>query len=83
MTRQVIKRINFLICVISIVLVSCADSDVEKVAERPNIIVILADDMGYSDLGCMGSEIRTPNLDGLANNGLLFTNCYNASRCCP
>ncbi len=51
--------------------------------KRPNIIVILADDMGYSDLGCMGSEIATPNLDRLANNGALFTHCYNASRCCP
>lgn len=51
--------------------------------KRPNIIVILADDMGYSDLGCMGSEIETPNLDMLAANGLLITKCYNASRCCP
>ncbi|MEQ9441349.1 MAG: arylsulfatase [Cyclobacteriaceae bacterium] len=49
----------------------------------PNIIVILADDMGYSDLGCMGSEIQTPNLDQLAGNGVLFTHCYNTSRCCP
>lgn len=50
---------------------------------RPNIIVILADDMGYSDLGCMGSEISTPNLDQLAANGLLMTQFYNAGRCCP
>lgn len=50
---------------------------------KPNIIVILADDMGFSDLGCTGSEIETPNLDVLANDGLLFTNCYNTSRCCP
>ncbi len=51
--------------------------------DLPNIIVILADDMGYSDLGCMGSEIATPHLDRLAKEGLLFTHCYNASRCCP
>lgn len=51
--------------------------------ERPNIILILADDMGYSDLGCMGSEIPTPNLDRLAANGLLMTQFYNAGRCCP
>ncbi len=51
--------------------------------KRPNIIVILVDDMGYSDLGCMGSEIATPNLDQLAKNGVLFTNCYNTARCCP
>lgn len=49
----------------------------------PNIIIILADDMGYSDLGCFGSEIRTPNLDRLANNGLRLTQFYNAARCCP
>ncbi len=51
--------------------------------KRPNIIVILADDMGYSDIGCFGSEIQTPNLDDLARNGLKMTNFYNASRCCP
>lgn len=50
---------------------------------RPNMIIILADDMGYSDLGCTGSEIHTPNLDKLAESGVLFTNCYNTSRCCP
>lgn len=50
---------------------------------RPNIIVIMADDMGYSDAGCYGGEIETPNLDGLAANGLRFTNFYNTSRCCP
>lgn len=53
------------------------------VDKRPNIIVILADDMGYSDLGCLGSEIRTPCLDRMAANGLLMTHCYNTSRCCP
>lgn len=50
---------------------------------RPNIIVILADDLGYSDLGCYGGEINTPNLDYLAANGLRFRNFYNTSRCCP
>ncbi len=51
--------------------------------QRPNIILILADDMGYSDLGCYGSEIRTPNLDGLAAGGLRFSQMYNSARCCP
>ena len=51
--------------------------------EKPNIIIILADDMGYSDLGCTGAEIETPALDTMAGNGLLFTRCYNTSRCCP
>ncbi len=50
---------------------------------QPNVIVILADDMGYSDLGCYGSEIKTPNLDKLANEGLIMTNFYNAARSCP
>ena len=47
---------------------------------KPNIIVILADDLGYSDLGCYGSEIETPRLDDLAENGLRFTQMYNAAR---
>jgi arylsulfatase A-like enzyme len=51
--------------------------------ERPNIILILSDDMGWSDLGCFGGEINTPNLDSLAKNGLRFTQFYNFSRCCP
>jgi arylsulfatase len=51
--------------------------------DRPNIILILADDMGYSDLGCFGSEIPTPNLDRLAYEGLRMTQFYNAARCCP
>jgi len=51
--------------------------------KRPNIIVILADDMGYSDLGCYGGEIHTPNIDYLAKNGVRFTQFYNTSRCCP
>ncbi len=50
---------------------------------RPNIILIMADDMGYSDLGCYGGEIHTPNLDQLAANGIRFTQFYNTSRCCP
>lgn len=52
-------------------------------AERPNIILIMADDMGFSDLGCYGSEIATPHLDRLAAAGLRFTHFYNAARCCP
>lgn len=50
---------------------------------RPNILLILADDMGYSDIGCFGSEIPTPNLDKLAQKGVRFSQFYNAARCCP
>lgn len=51
-------------------------------AERPNILLILADDLGYSDLGCYGGEISTPHLDALAEQGLRLTQLYNAARCC-
>ena len=54
-----------------------------KAEVRPNILVILADDMGFSDIGCYGSEIKTPNLDKLAKQGVRFQQFYNASRCCP
>ncbi|MCB1231689.1 MAG: arylsulfatase [Verrucomicrobiae bacterium] len=52
-------------------------------SERPNIVVIVADDMGFSDLGCYGGEIETPNLDALANGGLRFTNFYVNNMCWP
>ncbi len=52
-------------------------------APRPNLLIILADDMGYSDAGCYGGEIATPNLDGLARGGLRFTRFYNTARCWP
>lgn len=52
-------------------------------AERPNIVLIMADDMGFSDIGCYGGEIDTPNIDGLAAEGVRFTQFYNGARCCP
>ncbi len=54
-----------------------------KNEKRPNIVVIMADEMGFSDLGCYGSEIATPNLDALAKGGVKFTQFYNTARCCP
>jgi len=51
--------------------------------KKPNIILILNDDMGYSDLGCYGGEVQTPNLNSLAANGLRYTQFYNTARCCP
>lgn len=56
---------------------------VEKGDERPNILLIMADDMGFSDIGCYGGEINTPNLDSLAARGLRFSQFYNTARCCP
>jgi arylsulfatase A-like enzyme len=55
----------------------------ERSARQPNILLILADDLGYSDVGCYGSEIATPNIDSLAKNGIRFTQCYNTARCWP
>ena len=52
-------------------------------APRPNIVLVVADDLGWSDLGCYGSEAQTPNLDRLAAGGVRFTQFYNAARCCP
>ncbi len=60
-----------------------AGSQTDNAPDPPNIILILADDMGYSDLGCYGGEISTPNLDQLAYEGARFTQFYNAARCCP
>ena len=60
-----------------------ADEKDSATAKRPNVIVILVDDSGYSDLGCYGSEIDTPNLDSLASNGLRFSQFYNTARCWP
>jgi arylsulfatase len=52
-------------------------------AAAPNIVIVLADDMGFSDIGCYGGEIRTPNIDALAAGGVRFSSFYNAGRCCP
>jgi arylsulfatase len=54
-----------------------------KAGQLPNILLVLTDDMGYSDLGCMGGEIQTPNLDALAAGGARLTQFYNTARCCP
>src|SRR5688572_4506755 len=51
--------------------------------QRPNVVLILVDDMGFSDIGCYGSEISTPNLDALAAGGVRVTQFYNGARCCP
>lgn len=68
----------------SIGLLSCMTPGINAQKDsRPNIIVVLVDDMGYSDLGCYGGEVQTPNIDGLANNGLRFSQFYNAGRSCP
>jgi arylsulfatase A-like enzyme len=66
-----------------VLFLACLAVQLRAADSRPNIIVILSDDMGYSDLGCFGGEIATPNLDALAAGGLRFTQFYNTARCCP
>ena len=71
---------------VTLMVYSCSSNRSTKPAvpeKRPNVILILADDLGYSDIGCYGGEVQTPNLDYLASNGLRFTSFYNTSRCCP
>ncbi len=72
-------------CNLFIFILCCLFFSFEKRKEvkRPNIVLILADDLGYSDLGCFGSEISTPNIDALANHGQIFTNFYTAATCSP
>mgnify|MGYP001089681393 CR=1 FL=1 len=74
MNHKKVVLISFMIALIA----SCT-----KNIERPNIILIMADDMGFSDIGYYGGEIETPNLDRLASEGIRFTQFYNNARCCP
>ena len=68
---------------IAISLLSSAMASAETISAKPNVIVIMVDDMGFSDIKPYGGEIDTPNLDALAHNGLRFTQFYNSARCCP
>lgn len=77
------KRINERILLLLIVGLSWLSQAQDRSPSKPNIVVLFADDMGYSDIGCFGSEIETPNIDLLAANGLRFTHFYNTGRCCP
>ena len=85
MRRTVLSRI--MVGVTLPIVICCAGNkkvnNVVRKDGRPNIILILADDLGYSDLGCYGGEIETPNLDYLAANGVRFNRFYNVARCCP
>lgn len=76
------NRLHYLILVCALTQ-SCADAPDAPSRPKPNIIVIMVDDMGFSDIGCYGSEILTPNIDSLGYHGIRFTQFYNASRCCP
>ena len=79
------KKIKKSLFIFSIcfLLTSCKSKKTSLNIDRPNIILIMSDDMGYSDISPYGGEIDTPNLSSLAKNGIKFTQFYNAARCCP
>ncbi len=77
---QVISRLTPLLGALALVATFCGSLEA---AERPNVLLIMGDDIGFSDIGCFGGEVQTPNLDALAKNGIRFTQFYNATRCCP
>lgn len=85
-----VARAALLLSLFAYALVSSAQGEpatpeqaTQQPASRPNLVIILADVLGYSDIGCFGGDVRTPNLDALAAGGLRFTNFYNMARCCP
>lgn len=81
--NEKMKKTAFVALVLCTLLSCSLANKKENAASKPNVILILADDMGYSDLSCYGSEINTPNIDKLAESGIRFTQFYNAARCCP
>jgi arylsulfatase len=83
MMRYVWRRSLQIACLFAFANFSATDSSSGQPSSRPNIVVILIDDMGWSDLGCYGSEIPTPNIDALAKGGVRFTQFYNTGRCSP
>jgi arylsulfatase len=81
--REAEVGVRLVVRYVVVLLLAFASNAFAQTQKRPNIVVILADDLGYSDLGCYGSEIPTPNVDRLAQQGVRFTQFYNAARCCP
>lgn len=76
-------KLIFTVVILFLSILLLSGSSTKIVPKRPNILVIMADDLGFSDLACYGGEIHTPNIDYLAKNGLRYTQFYNTSRCCP
>ena len=84
--RAIVGRPGYLVSLLSTlgtVAVANAPAAAQAGPRRPNIVIILADDMGYADMGSFGGEIRTPNLDALASAGVRFTNFYTHATCSP
>jgi arylsulfatase A-like enzyme len=78
-----IRRIVLIVLVCIGMFHGAASAQMAASDHRPNILIILADDLGYSDIGCFGGDVHTPNLDALASEGVRFTSFYNEARCCP
>ncbi|MDZ7691127.1 MAG: sulfatase-like hydrolase/transferase [Balneolaceae bacterium] len=74
-----------MLLLLAMAVIGCSEESAQqKIASNPpNIVFILADDLGYSDIGAYGSEIKTPNLDRLADNGIRFTRMHNTGKCFP
>ena len=81
--RDFLKTISAALVAAPIFVKAEASENSSLAGDRPNVVIIFADDLGYSDIGCFGGEIETPNLDRLAGNGVRFTQFYNTGRCCP
>ncbi|MCK4922246.1 MAG: arylsulfatase [Bacteroidales bacterium] len=79
----IISRVFSVFFILAHLTVAAYTQDLNQVHEKPNIILIMGDDMGFSDLGCFGSEIKTPNLDYLARQGIRFRQFYNMAKCSP
>ena len=77
------QTVRTITCLLAAALITPALALAQGAPRRPNIVVILGDDLGYSDMGMFGSEIKTPNLDGLARDGVRFTNFYTHASCSP
>lgn len=77
------RYILFVLVFFAFLFASCHQEAKQKEASKPNIILISADDLGWSDIGCYGSEVQTPNLDKLAENGMRFSCFHNTSKCFP
>lgn len=86
-TQSILNRkvvFSFLYFLMVVILVSCGTVETKKVNDpRPNIILIVADDLGFGDIGCYGGEIETPNIDALAYNGIRFSSFHTAPMCAP
>lgn len=81
--RKFYPKMAILFICLTAAIVSCNPDTNRPSFKKPNIVLIMADDMGYSDIGCYGGEIQTPNIDRLANEGLRFTQFYNNAICVP